>query len=97
MTEQLLSSHWARHPKDLLGPSPSCGRLAGARLSPVPLPAGLPWPTELVELVISTMKQHERLLDVQLCGCSLLLRVLGQGGCHTTALPTQPAGFWPQT
>ncbi|XP_058528916.1 serine/threonine kinase-like domain-containing protein STKLD1 isoform X3 [Ochotona princeps] len=39
---------------------------------------GLPWPTELVEVVIGTMKQHERLLDVQLCGCSLLLRVLGQ-------------------
>lgn len=33
---------------------------------------------ELVEVVITTMRQHERLLDVQLCGCSLLLRILGQ-------------------
>lgn len=39
---------------------------------------GVPWPMELVEVVIAAMKQHERLLDVQLCGCSLLLRVLGQ-------------------
>ncbi|XP_069914602.1 serine/threonine kinase-like domain-containing protein STKLD1 isoform X9 [Oryctolagus cuniculus] len=39
---------------------------------------GVPWPMELVEVVITTMRQHERLLDVQLCGCSLLLRILGQ-------------------
>lgn len=26
------------------------------------------------------MKQHERNLDIQLCACSLLLRILGQGG-----------------
>lgn len=43
---------------------------------------------ELVEEVIAVMKQHERILDIQLCACSLLLRVLGQGGhcagcvCH---------------
>ncbi|XP_047380352.1 serine/threonine kinase-like domain-containing protein STKLD1 isoform X2 [Sciurus carolinensis] len=39
---------------------------------------GLPWPMELVELVVNIMKQHERILDLQLCACSLLLRVLGQ-------------------
>uniref|UniRef100_A0A8D2DUV6 Serine/threonine kinase-like domain-containing protein STKLD1 n=1 Tax=Sciurus vulgaris TaxID=55149 RepID=A0A8D2DUV6_SCIVU len=39
---------------------------------------GLPWPMELVEVVVTIMKQHERILDLQLCACSLLLRVLGQ-------------------
>ncbi|XP_010607209.1 serine/threonine kinase-like domain-containing protein STKLD1 isoform X2 [Fukomys damarensis] len=39
---------------------------------------GLPWPPELVEVVVTTMKQHERNLDVQLCACTLLLRTLGQ-------------------
>lgn len=36
---------------------------------------------ELVEALIAIMKQHERILDIQLCACSLLLRSLGQGGC----------------
>lgn len=40
---------------------------------------GLPWPMELVEALMAAMKQHEGILDVQLCGCSLLLRVLGLG------------------
>ncbi|XP_054545191.1 serine/threonine kinase-like domain-containing protein STKLD1 isoform X2 [Talpa occidentalis] len=39
---------------------------------------GLPWPMELVELVIPIMKQHERLLDIQLRACALLQSVLGQ-------------------
>ncbi|XP_047556781.1 LOW QUALITY PROTEIN: serine/threonine kinase-like domain-containing protein STKLD1 [Lutra lutra] len=39
---------------------------------------GLPWPMELVEMLVAIMKQHERILDVQLCACSLLLRTLGQ-------------------
>ncbi|XP_032721474.1 LOW QUALITY PROTEIN: serine/threonine kinase-like domain-containing protein STKLD1 [Lontra canadensis] len=39
---------------------------------------GLPWPMELVEMLVTIMKQHERILDVQLCACSLLLRTLGQ-------------------
>uniref|UniRef100_A0A671FKS5 Serine/threonine kinase-like domain-containing protein STKLD1 n=1 Tax=Rhinolophus ferrumequinum TaxID=59479 RepID=A0A671FKS5_RHIFE len=39
---------------------------------------GIPWPMELVEEVIAVMKQHERILDIQLYGCSLLLRILGQ-------------------
>ncbi|XP_045879038.1 serine/threonine kinase-like domain-containing protein STKLD1 [Meles meles] len=39
---------------------------------------GLPWPMELVEMLAAIMKQHERILDVQLCACSLLLRSLGQ-------------------
>ncbi|KAM5298557.1 LOW QUALITY PROTEIN: serine/threonine kinase-like domain-containing protein STKLD1 [Ctenodactylus gundi] len=38
----------------------------------------LPWPTELVEVVVTVMKQHEQLLDIQLCACTLLLLVLGQ-------------------
>ncbi|XP_075841649.1 serine/threonine kinase-like domain-containing protein STKLD1 isoform X3 [Microtus pennsylvanicus] len=39
---------------------------------------GLPWPPELVEEVLSIIKQHERILDILLSTCSLLLRVLGQ-------------------
>ncbi|XP_006498170.2 serine/threonine kinase-like domain-containing protein STKLD1 isoform X1 [Mus musculus] len=39
---------------------------------------GLPWPTELLEEVISIIKQHGRILDILLSTCSLLLRVLGQ-------------------
>ncbi|XP_034351427.1 serine/threonine kinase-like domain-containing protein STKLD1 [Arvicanthis niloticus] len=39
---------------------------------------GLPWSTELVEEVISIIKQHEKNLDILLSTCSLLLRVLGQ-------------------
>lgn len=34
---------------------------------------------ELVEVLMATMEQHEGILDVQLCGCSLLLRILGLG------------------
>ncbi|XP_031225318.1 serine/threonine kinase-like domain-containing protein STKLD1 isoform X3 [Mastomys coucha] len=43
---------------------------------------GLPWPTELVEEVISIIKQHEKILDIVLSTCSLLLRVLGQALAH---------------
>ncbi|KAM7316717.1 hypothetical protein ACRRTK_024448 [Alexandromys fortis] len=39
---------------------------------------GLPWPPELVEEVLYIIKQHERILDILLSTCSLLLRVLGQ-------------------
>ncbi|EHB05585.1 Putative protein kinase-like protein SgK071-like protein [Heterocephalus glaber] len=39
---------------------------------------GLPWALELVEVVVTTMKQQERILDVQLCASTLLLRILGQ-------------------
>ncbi|XP_060055341.1 serine/threonine kinase-like domain-containing protein STKLD1 [Erinaceus europaeus] len=39
---------------------------------------GLPWPLELVDIITTTMQQHERVLDIQLCACSLLLRALGQ-------------------
>nr|XP_015842130.1 serine/threonine kinase-like domain-containing protein STKLD1 isoform X6 [Peromyscus maniculatus bairdii] len=38
----------------------------------------LPWPTELVEELISIMKQHQRILDILVSTCSLLLRILGQ-------------------
>ncbi|XP_053414135.1 serine/threonine kinase-like domain-containing protein STKLD1 isoform X7 [Nycticebus coucang] len=40
---------------------------------------GLPWPLELVEVVVAVMRRHERIADVQLSACSLLLRCLGQG------------------
>uniref|UniRef100_A0A8C0QT73 Serine/threonine kinase-like domain-containing protein STKLD1 n=1 Tax=Canis lupus dingo TaxID=286419 RepID=A0A8C0QT73_CANLU len=39
---------------------------------------GLPWPMEVVEVLVTIMKQHERILDIQLYACSLLLRSLGQ-------------------
>ncbi|XP_006900685.1 PREDICTED: probable inactive protein kinase-like protein SgK071 [Elephantulus edwardii] len=39
---------------------------------------GVPWPIAMVEMVIGALKQHDRVLALQLCGCSLLLRVLGQ-------------------
>ncbi|KAM7092583.1 serine/threonine kinase-like domain-containing protein STKLD1 isoform 2-T2 [Molossus nigricans] len=39
---------------------------------------GLPWPTELVEVLVTILKQHERILDIQLGACSLLLRTLGR-------------------
>lgn len=46
---------------------------------------------ELVDELIAIMKQHERNLDVQLRGCSLLLRVLGQGGrCARCVLGVYP-------
>ncbi|XP_071457229.1 serine/threonine kinase-like domain-containing protein STKLD1 isoform X4 [Marmota flaviventris] len=37
---------------------------------------GLLWPMGLVEVVVTAMKLHERILDLQLCACSLLLRIL---------------------
>uniref|UniRef100_A0A8C8Y5U2 Serine/threonine kinase-like domain-containing protein STKLD1 n=1 Tax=Panthera leo TaxID=9689 RepID=A0A8C8Y5U2_PANLE len=46
---------------------------------------GLPWPTELVELLTAIMKQHERILDIQLHACSLLLRTLGQALARDSA------------
>ncbi|XP_016052137.1 PREDICTED: serine/threonine kinase-like domain-containing protein STKLD1 [Miniopterus natalensis] len=51
---------------------------------------GLPWPMEVVEVLLIIMKQHERLLDIQLCACSLLLRTLGQ------ALAQDPAAEVPR-
>ncbi|KAG5210977.1 hypothetical protein JEQ12_013406 [Ovis aries] len=39
---------------------------------------GLPWPAELVEVLLTVMKQHQRILDIQLRACTLLLRTLGQ-------------------
>ncbi|KAM5328790.1 serine/threonine kinase-like domain-containing protein STKLD1 isoform 2-T2 [Glossophaga mutica] len=39
---------------------------------------GLPWPTEQVDELVAIMKQHQSILDIQLRGCSLLLRTLGQ-------------------
>ncbi|XP_014718828.3 serine/threonine kinase-like domain-containing protein STKLD1 [Equus asinus] len=50
---------------------------------------GLPWPLELVEVLVTIMKQHERILDIQLCACSLLLRILGR------ALARDPAAEMP--
>lgn len=45
---------------------------------------------ELVELLVAIMKQHERILDVQLCACSLLLRSLGRGGCGARGVKAGP-------
>ncbi|XP_047624787.1 serine/threonine kinase-like domain-containing protein STKLD1 isoform X3 [Phacochoerus africanus] len=39
---------------------------------------GLPWPAELVEVLVAIMKRHESVLEIQLHACSLLLRTLGQ-------------------
>ncbi|XP_033094571.1 serine/threonine kinase-like domain-containing protein STKLD1 isoform X8 [Trachypithecus francoisi] len=39
---------------------------------------GLQWSPELVEVVVTTMQLHDRVLDIQLCACSLLLHLLGQ-------------------
>ncbi|XP_019494969.1 PREDICTED: serine/threonine kinase-like domain-containing protein STKLD1 [Hipposideros armiger] len=52
---------------------------------------GMPWQRKLVEEVIAVMKQHERNLDIQLCACSLLLRILGQGVLDVHS-GTGPAG-----
>ncbi|XP_017704622.1 PREDICTED: serine/threonine kinase-like domain-containing protein STKLD1 isoform X8 [Rhinopithecus bieti] len=40
---------------------------------------GLQWSPELVEVVVTTMQLHDRVLDIQRCACSLLLHLLGQG------------------
>ncbi|XP_070236184.1 serine/threonine kinase-like domain-containing protein STKLD1 [Bos mutus] len=50
---------------------------------------GLPWPEELVDVLLTVMKQHQRILDIQLCACALLLRTLGQGG-----FPGPPHPLW---
>lgn len=61
---------------------PSCPPHSLGQGSPwYPALAGLPWPMEVVEVLVAIMKQHERILDIQLYACSLLLRSLGQGGC----------------
>ncbi|XP_069871109.1 serine/threonine kinase-like domain-containing protein STKLD1 isoform X2 [Dipodomys merriami] len=39
---------------------------------------GLPWPMEMVMSVTAIMKQHQRILELQLCTWSLLLHVMGQ-------------------
>ena len=51
--------------------------------------SGLPWPEELVDVLLTVMKQHQRILDIQLCACALLLRTLGQGG-----FPGPPHPLW---
>ncbi|KAF5927147.1 hypothetical protein HPG69_007480 [Diceros bicornis minor] len=61
-----------------------------ASLTLAPALPGLPWPIELVEVLITIMKQHERILDIQLCACSLLLRSLG-----LAALARDPAAEVP--
>lgn len=75
---------WSTRPPTL-APMPS--------LTSPPALLGIPWPMELVEEVIAVMKQHERVLDIQLCGCSLLLRVLGQGGHCTGCVCRAPCCY----
>ncbi|XP_017704613.1 PREDICTED: serine/threonine kinase-like domain-containing protein STKLD1 isoform X6 [Rhinopithecus bieti] len=43
---------------------------------------GLQWSPELVEVVVTTMQLHDRVLDIQRCACSLLLHLLGQALVH---------------
>uniref|UniRef100_A0A8C9I781 Serine/threonine kinase-like domain-containing protein STKLD1 n=2 Tax=Piliocolobus tephrosceles TaxID=591936 RepID=A0A8C9I781_9PRIM len=43
---------------------------------------GLQWSPELVEVVVTTMQLHDRVLDIQLCACSLMLHLLGQALVH---------------
>ncbi|XP_055257248.1 serine/threonine kinase-like domain-containing protein STKLD1 [Moschus berezovskii] len=53
---------------------------------------GLPWPAELVEVLLVVMKQHQRILDIQLCACALLLRSLGQALAQDPAATVANAG-----
>ncbi|KAM6184007.1 serine/threonine kinase-like domain-containing protein STKLD1 [Erethizon dorsatum] len=57
---------------------PECLWRAPPRVPYAPYFPGLPWPSELVAVVVAVMEQHERILEVQLCACTLLLRILGQ-------------------
>ncbi|XP_011786529.1 PREDICTED: serine/threonine kinase-like domain-containing protein STKLD1 [Colobus angolensis palliatus] len=54
---------------------------------------GLQWSPELVEVVVTTMQLHDRVLDIQLCACSLLLHLLGQALVHhpEAQAPCNPA------
>lgn len=53
---------------------------------------------EVVTGLVTIMKSHEKLLDIQLCACTLLLRTLGQGGarCVGTLLRAQAGWGWSQ-
>nr|XP_025118186.1 serine/threonine kinase-like domain-containing protein STKLD1 isoform X9 [Bubalus bubalis] len=53
---------------------------------------GLPWPAELVELLLTIMKQHQRILDIQLCACALLLRTLGRALAQDPAATVADTG-----
>lgn len=77
----LFSALVSTHLDSPAGSQQPLGAASGSH-SPAPAvhSAGLPWPTELVEEVITIIKQHEKVLDILLSACSLLLRVLGQGG-----------------
>ncbi|XP_036892734.1 serine/threonine kinase-like domain-containing protein STKLD1 isoform X4 [Sturnira hondurensis] len=54
---------------------------------------GLPWPVELVEDLVAIMKLHQSILDLQLCGGSLLLRILSQAPEQDPAEEAQ-RGSW---
>ncbi|XP_049751106.1 serine/threonine kinase-like domain-containing protein STKLD1 isoform X2 [Elephas maximus indicus] len=75
VTKEFKSSSVALTLHRQVVPSVIADMLLGSNVASV---LGLPWPIELVELVIGVLKQHDRVLAMQLCGCSLLLRVLGQ-------------------
>ncbi|XP_059747881.1 serine/threonine kinase-like domain-containing protein STKLD1 isoform X1 [Bos taurus] len=53
---------------------------------------GLPWPEELVDVLLTVMKQHQRILDIQLCACALLLRTLGQALAQDPAATVADTG-----
>nr|KAF6277237.1 serine/threonine kinase like domain containing 1 [Pipistrellus kuhlii] len=53
---------------------------------------GLPWPMKVVAVLVTIMKNHERLLDIQLCACALLLRTLGQALAQDPAATVRKGG-----
>lgn len=55
---------------------------------------GLPWSMGVVAVLVTIMKNHERLLDIQLCACALLLRTLGQGGLAEWERFLRARGRW---
>lgn len=58
-----------------------------------PALSGLPWSTRVVAVLVTIMKNHEKLLDIQLCACALLLRTLGQGGARRVGTVPPGAGW----
>ncbi|XP_055988650.1 serine/threonine kinase-like domain-containing protein STKLD1 [Sorex fumeus] len=54
---------------------------------------GVLWPTVVVDMVARVLKEHEHVPDIQLCGCSLLLHLLGHGLVQDPAAPVPGSGF----
>ncbi|XP_054979999.1 serine/threonine kinase-like domain-containing protein STKLD1 [Sorex araneus] len=54
---------------------------------------GVLWPTVVVDMVARVLKEHEHVLDIQLCGCSLLLHLLEHGLVQDPAAPVPGSSF----